>query len=119
MLHYHYLSYHILYTIVIFFDPCENVLNYNLVVCEELCYYSTTSLLGVVDQLIHNIILAILISFLNVVLLIRIRLQKRHRMRHSIRWQQQCKMVLQLFSVSVLDLCGIISFRLNMCSYVW
>ena len=106
------------YAVVILLHPCSNHFDVNQVVCGELCYYSRTPWLALIDQLLNNILPAILIACLNVFLFIRVVVQKRRRMRRSVSWQRHRRMVLQLIPVAILYLCGVLPYGLIVCAYL-
>lgn len=103
------------YLTVVFLHPCVNNFDSNRVVCGELCYYSNTPLLGLMDQLFHNVLPSILIPLVNAALFIRVLWQKYYRARQAVRWQRHRRMILQLFPVSVLYVCGVMPFGVIFC----
>jgi hypothetical protein len=108
----------VFYLAVVILHPCENHFDYSQVVCGELCYYSSTPVVGLVDQFLHNICPSILIAFLNVFLFVRVIWQKRYRMRQSVSWQRQRRLVLQLMPTVILYLCGVIPYGSVFCAYL-
>ena len=89
--------------IVALFPPCENIFDYNSVVCGyPLCYTEHESI-GMWDISINHVIATSGIILGCLVLLGRIIYQKK-RFRRPIRWRQDRKMAIQLLSIAVLYL---------------
>ena len=94
----------------IFAHRCVNSFHYDLVVCGELCYYSSTRYLAFIDQYLNNIIPSVFITVLNFLLFVRVLWQKKYRMRQAMTFQQHRRMVLQLVPVAVLYLSGVLPY---------
>jgi len=107
------------YAIVIFYPFCGNTFYYTRIVCDGSCYFTDVVRLSFYDHLMHSTIPALLISFLNMMLLIRILWQKYFRMRQTIGRQKYHRMFLQLFPVSVLYIVGVVPFGLLNCIHMF
>jgi len=88
---------------VIIFPPCENIFDYNQVVCGyPLCYYENTSV-ALWDVVVNDMIPTVIIILCSMTLFGRILYQKK-RIRQPIRWRKYQKMAIQLLSISCLYL---------------
>ena len=104
------------YSVAILIHPCENHFDFTQVVCGELCYYSQTPWLAVIDQWLNNILPALFIAVLNLFLFVRVIWQKRRRPGRSLSWQRHRRMVLQLLPVTLLYLAGVLPYGFVTCA---
>ncbi|UJR19177.1 hypothetical protein I4U23_022307 [Adineta vaga] len=97
----------IFYVYAIVLYPCDNTQwDFSSRVCGFAnCYLMYGSILGSFDLVVNNSMPVFIDIISNIVLIIRVFLQKR-RMQQSTRWRQQRRMLIQLFSVSGLYLVG-------------
>jgi len=93
----------IFYLVIIVINPlCDDVWDFNLVICGSPCYYSLNFLIQF-DFIFNVVFPAVIIMFANMTLVIRVIYQKMSR-HHVINWRRQRKMILQLWIVSSLYL---------------
>ncbi len=97
----------ILYTVVYFFPPCENVVDYFYVTGIAPCLFND-AIFSKFDTIVHEVLPAFVIVIFSIVLLLRI-LRQKYRMRQRIQWR---KMAIQLLSISFLYFIFLVPFTL-------
>ncbi|CAF1228944.1 unnamed protein product [Adineta steineri] len=91
------------YIILLFLYPCVNTFNFSSFLCNSACYQSNV-VIGTIDW-VGTVLLPVLITIVfNVLLLIRVILQKR-RLHIGMNWRRSRKMLIQLLSVVLIFLC--------------
>ncbi|CAF3348551.1 unnamed protein product [Rotaria socialis] len=93
----------IFYGIVIFAPPCENIYDYKLPICSAYPCYQSNSILGKWDFGVNNIAPTVAVAVFSILLLVRVSLLKR-RLHQRTRWRKQRRMMIQLLSISSLNL---------------
>ncbi|CAF1457869.1 unnamed protein product [Rotaria sordida] len=80
--------------------PCNQIFDYQQVLCGSPCFKRTTFLLNAYDMFIHSVIPCIIIVIFSLALLIRV-IRHKHRMQGQIFSQRkQYRMVIQLVSIA-------------------
>ena len=89
------------YVVFFFFYPCENY--YDVIVgnCVTPCYLWVSVAMALYEQIAHGIAPMCLISFFNLLLIVRVLRQKR-RMGRQLIWAKNRKMTVQLLSICAL-----------------
>ncbi|CAF3864598.1 unnamed protein product [Adineta steineri] len=88
------------YIAMIFFYPCTNTFYLSALFCGWCCYAYNDALVTF-NWLMYGVIPVCLITTLNIWLIIRVVLQKRH-VQQQINWRQHRRMTVQLLSVACL-----------------
>ena len=86
------------YVVFFFWYPCENYYDESVGNCVTPCYLWESAVMALYEQIAHGIALMCLISFFNVLLIIRV-LRRRQQMGRQFTWASNRKMTLQLLSV--------------------
>ena len=89
---------------VIFFPPCVNQFDYELLGCGLTPCYTDISYLNAWDYLGNGIVCSFIEAVSSVTLLVRVLWQK-HRASQRVTWRRHRKMAFQLLSISFLSLC--------------
>lgn len=76
------------------------------------CYIMFDTILATVDMVVNSILPIIIDILANILLIVRVLVQK-YRLRQSVSWQQQRRMVFQLFCLSSFYLFAWIPFIVN------
>lgn len=101
----------IFYVYAFFIYPCENAYEYNLPVCNAYPCYQDGPIIGIWDFFGNNILPGLLVSFVSMVLLIRV-IRKRQCLNQGIQWRKHRKMTIQLLSISTLNVIFILPLNL-------
>jgi hypothetical protein len=99
-----------LYSIVYFFPPCQNSVNYFYVTCFDACLFDGGAF-SIFDTVIDEVSPIFVIVISSIALLLRILWYKCH-LRRPIQWRKHRKMTIQLLSISFLYLVFPLPFTL-------
>ena len=91
------------YVIGVFFLPCENDYNYSSLYCGVYPCLEYYYFLSIWEAIVHYFIPVVLESLVSAIVLIRVLWQKR-RLRQSIQWRKQRRMILQLVLISGINI---------------
>ena len=91
------------YVIGVFFLPCENVYDYSSLYCGVYPCLEFYYFLSLWEAIVHYFIPVALESIVSAAVLIRVLWQKR-RLRQSIQWRKQRRMILQLVLISGINI---------------
>lgn len=103
----------VFYIYVLFISPCQNIYRYELPICGSSPCYQAHRVFGMWDFIINNIVPTLLVVFMSIAFLIRIKRHKNRLNQHH-QWRKQRKMLIQLLSLSALNL--IFNLPLNILS---
>ncbi|CAF0861552.1 unnamed protein product [Rotaria sp. Silwood1] len=92
----------IFYIYTIFFYPCDQIFDYQQVLCGSPCFKRTTFLLNAYDMFIHSVLPCIIIVAFSFALLIRVVRHKRRIQGQTFSRRKQRRMVVQLLSIACL-----------------
>lgn len=92
----------VFYSYAIFFTPCENNFDYTQAWCSYPCYYNDP-VLSVYDTIGNGIVLTLLTVISDIGLIVR-HIYHRRQMQQVIQWRKYRKMLIQLLSISGLEL---------------
>ena len=103
----------IYYIFVDYFYPCDNTFDFTAAFCGFVCYMNLPrpTLFGI-EMVAHQFIPITLITVFSGSLLVR-TFVSRHRLRRSLEWRKYRKMIIQLFSVSVMYLVFSVPYSLS------
>ena len=93
----------IYYIWLIFFPPCQHEYVYTLPVCSATPCHLLDPILGRWEMGVHGCLSTLIIACSSIGLLIRVIIQK-YRQNQVFQWRKYRKMIIQLFSVSLLYL---------------
>ncbi|CAF0745279.1 unnamed protein product [Adineta ricciae] len=91
------------YIIGIFILPCDNVYNYSALYCGVYPCLEWNDFLNTWETVVHYCVPVILESIVSTGLLVRVQWQKR-RLRQSIQWRKQRRMIIQLLLISGINI---------------
>lgn len=92
----------IFYIYVIFFPPCENIYRYDLPICGSSPCFQENQYLGLWDFVSNNLVPSVLVVGMSMAFLIRVKRHKNRLNQHH-QWRRQRKMLIQLLSLSTLN----------------
>ena len=94
--------YPLLYYLVFFFlYPCENYYDVTVANCVTPCFLWVSSIMALYEQIAHGFTPMLLITFFNILLIIRV-LQQKHRHGRRLVWARNRRMTVQLLSICIL-----------------
>ena len=91
------------YIYVIFIPPCENTYRYDLPICGSSPCFQENKYFGIWDFTSNNIVPTLLVVLMSIAFLIRVKRHKNRLNQHN-QWRRQRKMLIQLLSLSTLNL---------------
>jgi hypothetical protein len=101
----------IFYTIVIFFIPCDKVLDFSVVLCGLPCYTSQL-IISLYDNFAHNLLPICFNILLSIALVIRVLYRKRAGLQQPAQRHKHRKMVLQLVLISSIHVACVLPYAL-------
>ncbi|CAF4344372.1 unnamed protein product [Rotaria magnacalcarata] len=105
----------VFYVYGVFFYPCKNQYDYQVVICNGACFAFANPILGHYDQFVNSLVPYFLIIIVNVGLWLRIVWQKHYRMRRAVDWRQHRKIILQFAPVLIVYMFGYLTFGSLQC----